>query len=110
MYKTLTIGGNDYKLRLTASSCMDLEKKFDGKNPIIVLGSGLLSVTDTVNILHASLQKFHHNINHKAAVDLYDLYIEDGGTYFELLDILSEVFEVSGFFSKAPTAEPSQTE
>jgi len=108
MYTTLTIGDNEYKLRLTADSCMELEKKFDGKNPIIVLGSGLVTVTDTISILHASMQKFHHGITRKAAADLYDLYIDEGGSYFDLLDVLTAVFEVSGFFKPAPTEEPTE--
>ena len=47
MYYTFTVGGNDYKLRLSTRNTVALEKKI-GCNPLMIFGNGdrVPSVTD----------------------------------------------------------------
>jgi hypothetical protein len=108
MYATLTIGGSDYKLRLGAANIMELEKHLGGRNPLDVLMNvekgAMPPITDSLRILHASMQKFHHGISFNDVVKLYDLYVEEGGSYTDFLPSMIEVFRVSGFFKEAPKA------
>jgi hypothetical protein len=111
-----------YKLRLTAQRSVDLEKKL-GKSVLSVLmdmapdgidangGTSQLKsismplVGDIVMILHASLQKFQHDIDIDKAYDIYDEYIDAGGSYMDFFEILRNVLEVSGFLPKKAKAK-----
>lgn len=101
-YTTLNFGGEEFKLRITAASTIDLEKKLGGRNPLDILSSiesgNLPSISSVLLILHASVQKFHHGKKFDDIVNLYDNYVEDGNSYTDLLPELIEVFKVSGFF------------
>ncbi|REK69343.1 DUF6096 family protein [Paenibacillus paeoniae] len=112
MYATLTIGGTDYKMRLGAAHIMELEKHLGGRNPLDILMNvekgALPPLTDTLRILHASMQQFQHGVSFADAMRLYDQYVADGGSYIELIPSLIEVFRVSGFFREAPAAAPAE--
>lgn len=101
-YTELNFGGEEFKLRMTAAATIALEKKLGGRNPLDILmaveGGSMPSISSVLLILHASVQKFHHNIKFDDVVDLYDKYVEDGNSYTDLLPELIEVFKVSGFF------------
>lgn len=101
-FTTLDYGGEELKLRITAAATINLEKKLGGRNPLDILmgieNGSMPSVSSVLLILHASVQKFHHNIKFDDIVDLYDKYVEDGNSYTDLLPELIEVFKVSGFF------------
>lgn len=113
-YATFEINGKEYKLRMDATSIVELEKKLGGRNPLDILlavENGVLpSVTNIVYILHASLQKFHHGIGVKDVLDLYNAYIESGRGYMDLIPVLVDVFRASGFFPTAPKKEQEDTE
>lgn len=105
-YTSLNFGGEEFKLRITAVSAIDLEKKLGGRNPLEILtaieSGSLPSIGSVLLILHASVQKFHHGFKFEDIANLYDQYVEDGNAYTDLLPELIEVFKVSGFFpSKA---------
>lgn len=113
-YTTLTIGDKEYKLRATAATIVELEKRIGGKNPLDILMAvergELPSVTNILYILHASLQKFHHGIDVRKVLDMYDAYIESGQNYIDLIPVLVEVFRVSGFFPAAPKEKQEDQE
>lgn len=104
MYTVLSVGKKDYKLRLTASSIVQLEKSLGGKNPLNVLmavqDGEVPSLTGLLYILHASMQKFHHATKFQDVLDLYDEYVSEGNSYTDLIPVLLDVFKVSGFFPK----------
>jgi hypothetical protein len=105
MYSTITIGNKDYKLRLNAKACVDLEKKL-GTNPLNVLmevsnDSKIPSLGTLIAILHASLQSYEHGITEAKTYELYDMFVEEGNTLIDLIPIIIEVFKVSGFFKTA---------
>lgn len=111
-YTTLTVGDAEYKLRATASSITDLEKKLGGQNPLNILMSleqgELPSVTNILLILYAALQRYHSSLTFPKVMDLYDDYVESGKTYTDLIPVLIDVFQVSGFFNKAPMGSPEE--
>ena len=102
MYTTITIGDKEYKLRLNAKACVDLEKKL-GTNPLNVLmdlsnENKLPSMGTLITILHASLQAYEHGITEAKTYELYDKFVEEGNTLIDLIPVIIEIFKVSGFF------------
>lgn len=100
MYYTFTVGGKDYKGRLSAKSCVDLEKKL-GTNPLnvfmdIAQKGQIPNVEVIVTMLHASLQQFNHGMSLDDTYELYDAFIDEGKTLMDLIPILLEIFKVSG--------------
>ena len=109
MYTELIINGESYKLRLNTKASINLEKAL-GKNPLIVLmdaaEGNLPKITDIILMLQAMLQTYHHGYNLDKTMDLFDKYVEDGNSMIELIPVLLEVFQTSGYISKnAATGE-----
>ncbi|MDD3840759.1 MAG: DUF6096 family protein, partial [Clostridia bacterium] len=48
---------------------------------------------------------FQHGISLKDTYEIYDNYIDDGGTFEDLIEKIIDVFEVSGFFKKEDLEE-----
>lgn len=102
LYTTLTIDGTDYRCRLDAKSCVDLEKKI-GTNPVNIFtkvgtSKEVPSLTVLLTVLHASLQAYEHGIKMDDVYVLYDKYIEEGHTMMDLIPLELEIFKNSGFF------------
>lgn len=102
IYTTLTINGTDYRLRLDAKACVELEKKL-GTNPLNIFtrvsaSKEVPSLSVLLTILHASLQAYEHGIKMDDVYDLYDKYVEEGHTMMDLLPLELEIFKNSGFF------------
>ena len=102
-YHTLTVGGEEHKLRLTISTTMAIEKR---------LGKSLYSALESINdnmietmtvILWGALQQFNTNITFEKAADIFDRYIDEGHSVEDMMDVLNEMFTVSGFFNKGQT-------
>lgn len=99
-YYTFTVKGNDYKLRLGAKACIDLEKKL-GMNPVQVLAdigdSGKVPGLESfLVIMQASMSQYNHGVNMDKMYDIYDEYIEEGHTMYDLVAVIMDVFKVSG--------------
>lgn len=115
LYTTFKVGDRDYKCRLTARACVDLEKKL-GENPLNVFikianqNGALPSIGDMVTILHASLQSMEHGISLDKAYELYDSWVDEGHTLVEFIPILLEIFKVSGFFNEEAEGKNAQQE
>lgn len=106
-YAVWTVGGRDYKLKLTTQAVINLENK---------LGMNLLSVvsnTDSGNlpplkvmllIAHQAMQKFEHGIKEDDVIEMFDKYQDEGGTQMTFMtDVFLPIYQVSGFFSQAQT-------
>ena len=111
LYTTITIGGIDYKARLTAKACVDLEKKL-GTNPLnvfsqIATDGSIPPLGTLILILQASLVTYEHGITLDKAYELYDKFIDDGNTLMDLVPILMDIFKISGFFKEEDTVEDS---
>lgn len=110
MYYTLTVKDNDYKLRLSAKACVDLEKKL-GRNPVAVIADMATSQTipglDVIlTIVQGSMSQFNHGIDMNKMYEIYDDYVDEGHTMFDLIAVIGEVFKVSGLLPDE--AEPEK--
>lgn len=104
LYTTFTVKDIDYKLRLDAKSCVELEKKL-GTNPLNVFmrigNSGEVPDLNTMLIiLQASMSKYNHNITLDKLYDIYDDFVDEGHTMIDLVPVVLDTFKVSGFFKE----------
>lgn len=112
LYTVLNVDGKEYKCRLTAKACVDLERRM-GQNPLNVFTdiqktNELPKVEDIITILHASLQALEHNISLEDTYDIYDKFVDEGNTLLELIPIIVDVFKVSGFFKEVDNSKNVQ--
>lgn len=105
-YRT-TIGGKEYKLKLTTAAKIEAEKKL-GFPLLEAIGKIDYAETFAV-VLWASLQKFH-TFTFEEALRLCDTFEDEGNTIEEKVDIVLGVFKVSGFFTKQALKEMEQAE
>lgn len=113
-FTTITIAGQEYKLALTTSSIIQIERKL-GKSALVDLmkmmsGSKEEEINmaempvleDLLIIFHGSLQKFNANISMEKTYSLYDLMCDEeyeNGPYMTLLLKITEVLSTA-FFGK----------
>lgn len=101
MYVDFTAGNKDYKLRLNVRSTVALEKQL-GCNPLAIFGkdgSTIPTLTTMVNILHASLQHYHHGISLNDAYAIFDEYLEEH-TVMDFIAVIIDVYRESGILPK----------
>ena len=54
-----------------------------------------------LTIIQAAAQKYHHKIDFKKVQNLYDEYVENGGSQIKLLSsVIMPILSVSGFFTQ----------
>lgn len=97
LYHDFTTGNKDYKLRLSIRNVVALEKLL-GCNPLAIFGDGeaIPTVTVLVNILHASLQSYHHGITLDGAYDIFEEWLSNGHVVTDFIPVVIEVYKVSG--------------
>ena len=101
-YLTWDVAGSEYKLKLTANGITKLEQKFGKSLLVAVLDEGIPPVSTVITILQSALQKFHHGIKSYAVEDMFDAYLDAGGTQITLLkDIVYPLMADAGFFTDA---------
>lgn len=109
MYVEFTAGERTYKLRLTTKGIISLEKTL-GYNPLqMFMGIDedvLPKFGDLIAVLHQTLQAYEHGITINDTYDIFDLFIADGHTMWDLVPILIEVFQEAGFLPKEGDGEP----
>lgn len=97
LYVDFKAGEREYKLRLSTRATVTLEKQL-GCNPLGIFGDGdtIPQVTTMVNILYASLQQLNHGISLNDAYDIFDAYLADGNAVTDFINVIVEVYKVSG--------------
>jgi hypothetical protein len=104
LYTELNIGNECYKLRLTTKASVSLERAL-GYNPITMLmdieKGKMPKLNDILIMLQAMLTTYHHNMNMERVFDLFDEYVAEGGSMFDLIPIFVKVFEQSGYISSS---------
>lgn len=99
-FYTLTVNGEEYKLRLTASAIMQIEKKL-GKSLFKALETIQDNMIETVTtILWGALQPLNAGFTQEKAMALFDSYVDDGHSVEDLMQEINSLFEVSGFFKR----------
>ena len=103
MYTVFKAGEHTYKLRLTTQGVISLEKAL-GYNPLqMFMGIDediLPKFSDMIMVLHQMLQTYEHGISREDAYNIFDEFIADGNTMWDLIPILIEAFQEAGFLPK----------
>lgn len=94
------VSGKEYKLKLTTSNICMLEDKYK-RNLLDLVSSGNFPPLNLVlTIIQAAMLPWHHGIKYKNVQDIYDEYVEDGGSQIDLVsNVLMPTLAVSGFFT-----------
>ena len=105
-YIIFTAGNKDYKLRLDTRNTVMLEKQL-GCNPLSIFGDGesIPTITVMVAILHASLQRYQHNISLNDAYDIFDEYLSDGKSSTDFIPVILDIYKASGLIPKDKEVE-----
>ncbi|NWL87552.1 hypothetical protein DMN77_08035 [Paenibacillus sp. 79R4] len=92
---------------------MNLEKRL-GRNPMdLLMGiqeGKLPTLTASLAVIQASMTKFQHGITAQDVIRIYERYLDAGNSYTDLLPVIMEVFEVSGFFKSDPVLDTAENE
>lgn len=102
-----TVGGREYRLKLTTSAIVGLEEKFKRNLLDLLYSSGSVPpLAVMLTITQAAMKNWEHGIKYETVQTLFDRYCEEGGTQLTFLtDVLMEIYKVSGFFSESQVAE-----
>lgn len=107
------VGEEEYKLKLKTSTLCDLEEKL-GTSLMNVLGNGNMpALKIMLTIAHYAMKDYNANIKFKDVQDIFDRYLEDGGSQLLFFSsVVMDIYKVSGFFteSQAEMMEEKQEE
>lgn len=104
------VGGENYKLRLTPSNIMELEKMYK-RNLLNLMGDmdHLPSLTTMLQIAHAAMKTWQHGLKLAAVENLFEKYLEEGGSQLQFyVEVFMKIYTVSGFFSTTMSTELSE--
>lgn len=101
--------GEDYKLVLESKDICGLEEKLGGQNLMSAIGNnatGMPPLRTMLMVTHASMSRFNHNIKMTDVYEIYDRYIQNGGSQVDFYtDIYVKIFQASGFFPQEQAEE-----
>lgn len=94
------VGGQAYRLKLRTSEICELEQRYKTNLINVMEADGMPALTDMLIITHSAMQKYHHGIKLKDVEELFERYIEEGGSQLAFYSsVYMGIFKVSGFFS-----------
>lgn len=100
-----TVKDKTYKLRMTTRNVIRLERDFK-KNPLSIFmkveQDELPTTDELLKVLYYSLCAYHEAdfLKFDNVYELYDEYLEEGGSFVDLINVVVEVFKVSGLIPK----------
>lgn len=99
-----TVGGRDYRLKLKTSNIEKLENKY--KCNIMHLVDDVPALSVMLTIIQAAMLPWEHGIKYSDIQELFDQYVEEGGSQIDLYkNIVIPTMAVSGFFTEKMAAD-----
>ena len=93
--------GKELHLKLTTSAICKLEDKYRRNLLQVITSDDIPPLAIMLTIIQAAAQKYHHKIDFKKVQNLYDEYVENGGSQIKLLSsVIMPILSVSGFFTQ----------
>lgn len=94
------VGDNEYNLKLTTSNICMLESKYNRNMLDLVSTGNFPPLNLMLTIIQAAMLPYHHGIKYKNVQDIFDAYVEEGGSQTDLVsNVLMPTLAVSGFFT-----------
>lgn len=99
-YAIWTVGGTEYQLKMKARQCGMLETKIG--NPLnlfmkVELEHILPSLPQMVMVIAHGMLMHHPEMNENKIYQLIDEWLEEGHTHMELMEVVTETLQVSGY-------------
>ena len=109
MFYDFEAGNKSYRLRLNTRNIVSLEKQI-GCNPLAIFGDGntIPTISIMVNVLFFSMQQYNHGITINDAYDIFDSYLDDGHSVTDFINVILEVYKVSGIIKDSANAEGTE--
>lgn len=93
--------GKELHLKLTTSAICKLEDKYRRNLLQVITSDDIPPLAIMLTIIQAAAQKYHHKTDFKKVQNLYDEYVENGGSQIKLLSsVIMPILSVSGFFTQ----------
>lgn len=102
-FYTFTVCGEEYKLRLTASAIMQIEKKLGRSMFDVIQNIQDNAVENLTTIIWGAAQYFHKNFTTEQAATLFDNFIDEENTIQDLVKEAEHILIASGFLNKEQT-------
>lgn len=95
------VGEEEYKLKLSTAKIAEVEEKLKvGLMDVMGTARTLPPLKVMLTITHAAMQQFNSGIKERDVYDIFDKYIEEGGSQLDFFaNVFMEIYKVSGFFT-----------
>ena len=94
------VSGKEYRLKLKSKAILRLEEKFRNNLLNALTGQGIPPLGVMLTTIQAAAQEYNHKLDFAKVQELYDQYVENGGTQLTLyMDVIMPILEASGFFT-----------
>lgn len=103
MFTTITIKGQEYKLRLRTVDVIQVERRLGHNLMDMFMGiqdEKLPQLGELLAVVHAAMAAYNHGITESKFYELYDAYIEEGHTMFDLVPLVLELLQNGGVIPK----------
>lgn len=107
--KKVRFGGKELVLRLDGKTIVQIENKLNKNLLSLFVDNGKMTFPKTgemLLILHAA--NTIHGVKESDMYDLLDIYLGDGNSTTDLMTIIQELLEESGFFGRTEKEEENQ--
>ena len=95
------VEGKELHLKLTTSAICKLEDKYRRNLLQVITSDDIPPLAIMLTIIQADAQKYNHKTDFKKVQNLYDEYVENGGSQIKLLSsVIMPILSVSGFFTQ----------
>jgi hypothetical protein len=109
LFATWTVDGMEYNLKLNTAMICKLEEKFRTNLLNIISIDGIPQLGVMLTIVQGAITPWHHGITYTKVQQMYDKWLEEGGSQVKLLaDVILPTMTVSGFFTPTQAEELSE--
>ena len=97
-----TVNGREYKMKLNTEQICRLEDKFKRNLLEIIMSGNIPTLGVMLTMIQGAMAPWEHGIKYQKVQDLFDQYVEEGGTQLTLYsDVILDIMKVSGFFTES---------
>jgi len=101
-----SVGGEEYKLKLSTAGICRLESQWNRSLIDIVSSGSMPPLPAMLTITQEAMKQWHHGIGYSDVQKMYDTYLDEGGSQLKFFsDVIMPVMSVSGFFTKSQSKE-----
>lgn len=107
--KKVYFGGKELMLRLDGKTIVQIENKLNKNLLSLFIDNGKMTFPKTgemLLILHAA--NTNHGIKESDMFDLLDIYLENGNSTTDLMGVIQDLLDESGFFGKTEKDDENQ--